>query len=157
MEQTLIPLVLGRSIAIEQLLSIAILHRSCGTRRRPSENTSKVTYRVSRWDNRDSRAKTLCQGNSNCFSSASIIWNEKVNVFFEVSTIAIVTYLVITNRRWRSLEWDDFEILLFRTRWKSNKSALPCSPRNDRQEFHASLKLWINLMNSSFTGPVQHW
>ena len=85
MEQTLIPLVLGRSIAIERLLSIAILHRSCGTRRRPSENASKVTYRVQFLGEIMecfNRAKTLCQGNTNCFSSTSIILNEKVNGFF---------------------------------------------------------------------------
>ena len=34
-EQTPIPVVLGRTIAIGKLLSIVVLQRSCGTRRRP--------------------------------------------------------------------------------------------------------------------------
>ena len=34
-EQTPIPVVLGRTIAIGQSVSIVILQRSCGTRRRP--------------------------------------------------------------------------------------------------------------------------
>ena len=35
-EQTPIPVVLGRTIAIGQSVSIVVLQRSCGTRRRPS-------------------------------------------------------------------------------------------------------------------------
>ena len=34
-EQTPIPVVLGRTIAIGKSLSIVVLQRSCGTRRRP--------------------------------------------------------------------------------------------------------------------------
>ena len=34
-EQTPIPVVLGRTIAIGKLLSIVVLQSSCGTRRRP--------------------------------------------------------------------------------------------------------------------------
>ena len=44
-EHTPIPVVLGSNMAIGQSLSMVVLHRSCGTRRRPKEKQEalKVT------------------------------------------------------------------------------------------------------------------